>query len=50
MFLIAGVLLLSIIYLLTRQALYISTDDLPFRLLKGEVEPNFDWCRLPVEG
>ncbi|MFJ8691825.1 sensor histidine kinase [Streptomyces roseolilacinus] len=50
MFLIAGVLLLSIIYLLTRQALYISTDDLPFKLLKGEVEPNFDWCRLPSEG
>ncbi|CAL9309549.1 MULTISPECIES: HAMP domain-containing sensor histidine kinase [unclassified Streptomyces] len=50
MFLIAGVLLLSIIYLLTRQALYISTDDLPFSLLKGEVEPNFDWCRLPAEG
>ncbi|WP_374985465.1 sensor histidine kinase [Streptomyces fradiae] len=50
MFLIAGVLLLSIIYLLTRQALYISTDDLPFKLLKGEVDPNFDWCRLPAEG
>ncbi|WP_228973295.1 cell wall metabolism sensor histidine kinase WalK [Streptomyces sp. DH12] len=50
MFLIAGVLLLSIIYLLTRQALSISTDDLPFKLLKGEVEPNFSWCRLPVEG
>ncbi|MEU0393549.1 HAMP domain-containing sensor histidine kinase [Streptomyces sp. NPDC006208] len=47
MFLIAGILLLSIIYLLTAQALNVSVADLPFEIVKGEVLPTTEWCRLP---
>ncbi|MFI9582761.1 sensor histidine kinase [Streptomyces sp. NPDC052236] len=45
MFLIAGILLLSIIYLLTAQALNVRT--LPFEIVSGEVNPTVAWCRLP---
>ncbi|OII67106.1 two-component sensor histidine kinase [Streptomyces sp. CC77] len=47
MFLIAGILLLSIIYLLTAQALQISVGDLPFKLVRGDVQATTSWCRLP---
>ncbi len=47
MFLIAGILLLSIIYLLTAQALQISVGDLPFKLVQGHVQATTGWCRLP---
>ncbi|MFF3322835.1 sensor histidine kinase [Streptomyces sp. NPDC002889] len=50
MFLIAGILLLSIIYLLTAQALTVSVADLPFRIVEGKVLPTTDWCRLPEQG
>ncbi|GAA1429068.1 HAMP domain-containing sensor histidine kinase [Streptomyces thermospinosisporus] len=43
MFLIAGILLLSIIYLLAANALNVGTN-LPFRILSGEV--SSDVCRL----
>ncbi|GAA0634471.1 HAMP domain-containing sensor histidine kinase [Streptomyces thermocarboxydovorans] len=43
MFLIAGILLLSIIYLLAANALSVGTN-LPFRILSGEV--SSDVCRL----
>lgn len=48
MFLIAGILLLSIIYLLTAQALNVSVADLPFKIIKGEVQPTTEWCSLPA--
>jgi signal transduction histidine kinase len=49
MFLIAGILLLSIIYLLTAQALSVR-DVLPFKIVRGEVDPTTDWCLLPRSG
>jgi signal transduction histidine kinase len=49
MFLIAGILLLSIIYLLTAQALNVR-DVLPFKIVRGEVDPTTDWCLLPRSG
>lgn len=50
MFLIAGILLLSIIYLLTAQAL--SSAELPFKVARGLVQPNPNtpWCVLPPDG
>ncbi|MGW3622473.1 sensor histidine kinase [Streptomyces sp. NPDC000880] len=50
MFLIAGILLLSIIYLLTAQALHVRAGDLPFEIVTGEVKPTNEWCRLPTQG
>ncbi|MBX9422464.1 MULTISPECIES: cell wall metabolism sensor histidine kinase WalK [Streptomyces] len=47
MFLIAGILLLSIIYLFTAQALSDSTSELPFKVVNGTVQPTTSWCRLP---
>ncbi|MBT2511239.1 HAMP domain-containing histidine kinase [Streptomyces sp. ISL-98] len=44
MFLIAGILLLSIIYLLAAQALTVGSD-LPFRIVSGKVESSV--CDLP---
>ncbi|MFF2525009.1 sensor histidine kinase [Streptomyces liangshanensis] len=46
MFLIAGILLLSIIYLLAAQALHVGSK-LPFTLLSGAV--SSDTCRLPAQ-
>ncbi|MEV1080360.1 HAMP domain-containing sensor histidine kinase [Streptomyces sp. NPDC050211] len=45
MFLIAGILLLSIIYLLAAQALNVGSD-LPFKITKGQVTSNV--CDLPA--
>ncbi|WP_435973607.1 sensor histidine kinase [Streptomyces sp. Qhu_M48] len=50
MFLIAGILLLSIIYLFTAQALSDSAAQLPFKIVKGEVQPTTSWCVLPNTG
>ncbi|WP_309055157.1 HAMP domain-containing sensor histidine kinase [Streptomyces sp.] len=50
MFLIAGILLLSIIYLFTAQALSDSAAQLPFKIVKGEVQPTTSWCVLPDTG
>ncbi|MER7621701.1 HAMP domain-containing sensor histidine kinase [Streptomyces sp. NPDC126503] len=50
MFLIAGILLLSIIYLFTAQALSDSAAQLPFKIVKGEVQPTTSWCVLPDKG
>ncbi|MFI8826740.1 sensor histidine kinase [Streptomyces sp. NPDC053431] len=47
MFLIAGILLLAIIYLFTAQALRDSTSELPFKVVTGTVTATTDWCRLP---
>ncbi|MFD8209458.1 sensor histidine kinase [Streptomyces sp. NPDC059695] len=47
MFLIAGILLLSIIYLFTAQALSDSTSQLPFKVVNGTVQPTTSGCRLP---
>ncbi|MER8043804.1 HAMP domain-containing sensor histidine kinase [Streptomyces sp. NPDC094032] len=47
MFLIAGILLLAIIYLFTAQALRDSTSQLPFKVVSGTVQPTTDWCELP---
>ncbi|AJF67718.1 sensor histidine kinase [Streptomyces vietnamensis] len=47
MFLIAGILLLSIIYLFTAQALSDSTSQLPFKVVNGTVQPTTSWCTLP---
>ncbi|MEU6931106.1 HAMP domain-containing sensor histidine kinase [Streptomyces sp. NPDC046385] len=47
MFLIAGILLLAIIYLFTAQALRDSTSQLPFKVVSGTVQPTTDWCDLP---
>ncbi|GAA4778470.1 ATP-binding protein [Streptomyces sanyensis] len=49
MFLIAGILLLSIIYLFTAQALN-NISELPFEIVSGKVKPTTDWCVLPEEG
>ncbi|WP_306324437.1 sensor histidine kinase [Streptomyces venezuelae] len=48
MFLIAGILLLSIIYLFTAQALSDSTSQLPFKVVNGTVQPASAICQLPV--
>ncbi|RST18903.1 HAMP domain-containing protein [Streptomyces sp. WAC05374] len=45
MFLIAGILLLSIIYLLAAQALHIGSE-LPFKIVNGQVTSNV--CNFPV--
>ncbi|MEU9983506.1 HAMP domain-containing sensor histidine kinase [Streptomyces sp. NPDC050856] len=45
MFLIAGILLLSIIYLLAAQAMHVG-NELPFRIVKGEV--TSEACTFPV--
>ncbi|MFF9018195.1 sensor histidine kinase [Streptomyces sp. NPDC014870] len=50
MFLIAGILLLSIIYLFTAQALGDSASELPFKVVEGKVQPTTSWCQLPVQG
>ncbi|GGW50915.1 sensor histidine kinase [Streptomyces xantholiticus] len=50
MFLIAGILLLSIIYLFTAQALNVGVTELPFKIVEGKVQPTTDWCTLPEEG
>ncbi|MFD3942756.1 sensor histidine kinase [Streptomyces sp. NPDC058579] len=50
MFLIAGILLLSIIYLFTAQALGDSASELPFKVIEGKVQPTTSWCELPVQG
>ncbi|KQX56236.1 MULTISPECIES: HAMP domain-containing sensor histidine kinase [unclassified Streptomyces] len=50
MFLIAGILLLSIIYLFTAQALTDSVSELPFKVVEGKVQPTTSWCQLPVQG
>ncbi|WP_328942118.1 HAMP domain-containing histidine kinase [Streptomyces sp. NBC_00250] len=50
MFLIAGILLLSIIYLFTAQALTDSVAQLPFKIVKGEVQPTTSSCHLPATG
>ncbi|CAM5613673.1 HAMP domain-containing sensor histidine kinase [Streptomyces narbonensis] len=50
MFLIAGILLLSIIYLFTAQALSDSAAHLPFKIVEGKVQPTTSWCELPVQG
>ncbi|MFI8965311.1 sensor histidine kinase [Streptomyces sp. NPDC053493] len=47
MFLIAGILLLAIIYLFTAQALRDTTADLPFKVVSGTVTATTDWCQLP---
>ncbi|MFG2333433.1 sensor histidine kinase [Streptomyces sp. NPDC048604] len=47
MFLIAGILLLSIIYLFTAQAVNDATAQLPFRVATGRVEATTPLCRLP---
>jgi signal transduction histidine kinase len=49
MFLIAGVVLLWIIYLLAAQALH-EGNELPFRLLSGQVAPTSPDCTLPTSG
>ncbi|MGI5403410.1 sensor histidine kinase [Streptomyces sp. CA-135486] len=46
MFLIAGILLLSIIYLLTAQALG-ANGELPFEIVTASVRRTTDWCQLP---
>ncbi|HEY9374779.1 HAMP domain-containing sensor histidine kinase [Streptomyces sp.] len=48
MFLIAGILLLAIIYLFTAQAVSDSTAQLPFKVVSGRVETTAAWCRLPA--
>ncbi|MFB7514521.1 sensor histidine kinase [Streptomyces sp. NPDC056144] len=50
MFLIAGILLLSIIYLFTAQTLGESAAHLPFKIVEGKVQPTTSWCELPVQG
>ncbi|MEU5979210.1 HAMP domain-containing sensor histidine kinase [Streptomyces sp. NPDC047315] len=49
MFLIAGILLLSIIYLLAAQALH-NGNGLPFQFVSGQVKATTDWCELPSQG
>ncbi|MEU8762471.1 ATP-binding protein [Streptomyces sp. NPDC048659] len=49
MFLIAGILLLAIIYLFTAQALRDSTSQLPFKVVSGTITPTSDWCQFPKE-
>ncbi|MET9348346.1 sensor histidine kinase [Streptomyces termitum] len=50
MFLIAGILLLSIIYLFTAQTLTNSASQLPFKIVAGQVQPTTSWCVLPDKG
>ncbi|MFB7031861.1 MULTISPECIES: sensor histidine kinase [unclassified Streptomyces] len=50
MFLIAGILLLSIIYLFTAQALSDSAARLPFKVIDGTVQPTTSGCQLPAKG
>ncbi|WP_432087358.1 MULTISPECIES: sensor histidine kinase [unclassified Streptomyces] len=50
MFLIAGILLLSIIYLFTAQALSDSAAQLPFKVIDGTVQPTTSGCQLPAKG
>ncbi|MFD8015728.1 sensor histidine kinase [Streptomyces sp. NPDC058955] len=50
MFLIAGILLLSIIYLFTAQSLTDSVARLPFKIVEGEVLPTTAECVLPDKG
>ncbi|MFG2868813.1 sensor histidine kinase [Streptomyces sp. NPDC048338] len=50
MFLIAGILLLSIIYLLTANALNVTVADLPFKIVEGKVLPTTSGCVLPEQG
>ncbi|MCX2181924.1 HAMP domain-containing histidine kinase [Streptomyces sp. SKN60] len=47
MFLIAGIILLAIIYLFTAQAVRDTTATLPFKVVSGTVTPTTDWCELP---
>jgi signal transduction histidine kinase len=49
MFLIAGVVLLWIIYLLAAQALH-EGNLLPFKLISGQVTATTDTCQLPGSG
>ncbi|WP_418959571.1 sensor histidine kinase [Streptomyces tritici] len=49
MFLIAGILLLSIMYLFIAQAVSdVAAAQLPFRVVSGEVQATTAWCRLPA--
>ncbi|MEU2547963.1 HAMP domain-containing sensor histidine kinase [Streptomyces roseolus] len=50
MFLIAGILLLSIIYVFTAQAVTHNLTQLPFKVVTGKVQPTTSWCELPVQG
>ncbi len=50
MFLIAGILLLSIIYLFTAQSLTDSVARLPFKIVEGRVLPTTAECVLPDKG
>ncbi|NML54140.1 HAMP domain-containing histidine kinase [Streptomyces sp. R302] len=50
MFLIAGILLLSIIYVFTAQAVTHNLTELPFKVVTGKVQPTTSWCELPVQG
>ncbi|GAA3079811.1 HAMP domain-containing sensor histidine kinase [Streptomyces roseofulvus] len=50
MFLIAGILLLSIIYLFTAQSLTDSVASLPFKIVEGKVLPTTAECVLPDNG
>ncbi|MFF6778948.1 sensor histidine kinase [Streptomyces sp. NPDC012637] len=47
MFLIAGIILLAIIYLFTAQAVRDTTAELPFKVVSGTVTATTDWCELP---
>ncbi|MFJ3901263.1 sensor histidine kinase [Streptomyces sp. NPDC090025] len=47
MFLIAGIILLAIIYLFTAQAVRDTALQLPFKVVSGTVQPTTDWCQLP---
>ncbi|MEV6326762.1 HAMP domain-containing sensor histidine kinase [Streptomyces sp. NPDC051909] len=47
MFLIAGIILLAIIYLFTAQAVRDTTATLPFKVVNGTVTATTDWCELP---
>ncbi|MEW1551131.1 sensor histidine kinase [Streptomyces tsukubensis] len=51
MFLIAGILLLSIIYLLAAQALHDgSNSNLPFKIISGKFQETTSGCNLPADG
>ncbi|MEU8543283.1 ATP-binding protein [Streptomyces sp. NPDC048717] len=47
MFLIAGILLLAIIYLFAAQVLRGSNAELPFKVVNGTVRATTNWCLLP---
>ncbi|QDY79517.1 sensor histidine kinase [Streptomyces qinzhouensis] len=49
MFLIAGILLLSIIYLLAAQALH-EGSTLPFKIISGKFQETMSGCNLPADG